>query len=86
MLDRLDPDADNMPALWQQFLYEFEDQFQDTQKEERAQDKLGNLKMRFPHIDQYIVEFKELARQVGYSILQKTLKQPISLSKGLHSW
>ena len=34
MLDRLDPDEDNIPALWQQFLWEFQDQFQDTQKEE----------------------------------------------------
>jgi Retrotransposon gag protein len=67
MLDGLDPDVDNVPALWQQFLYEFEDQFQDTQKEERARDKLGNLKMRFPHIDQYIMEFEELARQAGYT-------------------
>jgi Retrotransposon gag protein/Zinc knuckle len=67
MLDGLDPDTDNVPALWQQFLYEFEDQFQDTQKEERARDKLGNLKMRFPHIDQYIAEFEELARQAGYT-------------------
>jgi hypothetical protein len=36
MLDHLDPDIDNVPALWQQFLYEFKVQFQDTQKEERA--------------------------------------------------
>jgi Retrotransposon gag protein len=68
MLDGLDPDTNNVPALWQQFLYEFEDQFQDTQKEEQAGDKLGNLKMRFPHINQYITEFKELARQAGYII------------------
>jgi hypothetical protein len=34
MLDGLDPDTDNVPALWQQFLYKFKDQFQDTQKEE----------------------------------------------------
>jgi Retrotransposon gag protein len=67
LLDGLDPEVDNVPALWQQFLYEFEDQFQDTQKEEWARDKLGNLKMRFPHIDQYIAEFKELTRQAGYT-------------------
>ena len=67
MLDHLDPDVDNVPALWQQFLYEFEVQFQDTQKEERARDKLGNLRMKFPHIDQYIAEFEELARQAGYT-------------------
>jgi Retrotransposon gag protein len=67
MLDHLDPDTDNVPALWQQFLYEFEVQFQNMQKEEQAQDKLGNLKMKFPHINQYITEFEELARQAGYT-------------------
>jgi Retrotransposon gag protein len=67
MLDHLDPDTDNVPALWQQFLYEFEVQFQDTQKEEWARDKLENLRMKFPHIDQYITEFEELARQAGYT-------------------
>ena len=35
-LDGLDPAVDNVPALWDQFLLEFAEQFQDTQREDRA--------------------------------------------------
>ena len=36
VLDALDPLIDNIPAVWDQFLYEFSAQFQDSQKEGRA--------------------------------------------------
>ena len=65
-LDRLDPAVDNVPALWDQFLLEFADQFQDTQREDRARVKLEQFTMKFPEIDQYIAQFEELARQAGY--------------------
>ncbi len=65
--DGLDPLVDNIPALWQQFLNEFENQFQDTQKADRARAKLEGLRMRFPNIDQYISEFEDLARLAGYT-------------------
>jgi hypothetical protein len=35
-LDLLDPTQDNVPALWDQFLLEFMEQYQDTQAAERA--------------------------------------------------
>jgi hypothetical protein len=59
--------GDNIPDLWTQFLAEFGQQFQDTQKEDRAQAQLEGLRMHFPEIDMYITKFEELARQVGYT-------------------
>jgi hypothetical protein len=66
-LDGLGP-ADNIPDLWTQFLEEFGQQFQDTQKEDRACAQLEGLRMHFPEIDTYITKFEELARQVGYTV------------------
>jgi hypothetical protein len=65
-LDGLGP-ADNIPDLWTQFLEEFGQQFQDTQKEDQAQAQLEGLRMKFPKIDTYITKFEELVRQAGYT-------------------
>ena len=43
VLDALGPLVDNIPAVWDQFLYKFSAQFQDSQKEGRARQKLENL-------------------------------------------
>ena len=43
VLDTLNPLVDNIPAVWEHFLNEFSAQFQDCQKEGRAQQKLKNL-------------------------------------------
>jgi Retrotransposon gag protein len=67
LLDRLDPVADNIPALWDQFLLEFRTQYQDTQRENRAQTRIESHQMKFPDIDQYISSFEELARTAGYT-------------------
>lgn len=67
LLDGLDPVADNIPLLWDQFLNEFRTQFQDTQRENRARAQIENHRMRFPDIDQYISAFEELARTAGYT-------------------
>jgi len=67
VLDALDPLVDNIPAVWDQFLYEFSAQFQDSQREGRARQKLENLRMKFPDIDGYISQFEELARQANYT-------------------
>jgi hypothetical protein len=58
--------VDNIPDLWTQFLEEFRQQFQDTQKEDRAHMQLEGLRMKFLEIDTYIMKFEELARQAGY--------------------
>jgi hypothetical protein len=60
--------ADNIPDLWTQFLAEFGQQFQDTQKENWVWAQLESLRMHFPDIDKYIAKFKELARQAGYTV------------------
>ena len=67
LLDRLDPIADNVPVLWDQFLLEFRTQYQDTQRENRARAQIETHRMRFPDIDQYISSFEELARVAGYT-------------------
>jgi hypothetical protein len=67
MLDQLDPAVDNIPALWVQFLNEFQAQYQDSQRAERARKKLSTLRMTFPNIDQYISEFEELCHLAGFT-------------------
>jgi hypothetical protein len=66
-LDTLDPIADNIPAVWDQFLTEFREQFQDMQQENHAHMQIENHKMRFLEIDQYISSFEELAHHTGYT-------------------
>jgi hypothetical protein len=66
MLDQLGP-ADNIPALWDQFLVEFDNQFQDSNRPERARKDLGALRMTFPHINTYVSKFEGLARMAGYT-------------------
>jgi hypothetical protein len=65
-LDTLDA-ADNVPAVWTQFLAEFDTQFMDSQRADKARIKLNAHKMTYPDIDQYISGFEELARQAGYT-------------------
>ena len=67
LLDALDPIADNVPTLWDQFLLEFRTQYQDTQRHNRARAQIETHRMKFPDIDQYISSFEELARQAGYT-------------------
>jgi len=56
----LDITIDNIPALWDQFLLEFENQFQDTQKADCIYNKLEGLRMRFLYIDQYIIRVQRI--------------------------
>ena len=67
LLDALDPVADNVPALWDQFLLEFRMQYQDMQRHNHVRAQIEMHRMKFPNIDQYISSFKELARQAGYT-------------------
>jgi hypothetical protein len=59
-LDGLGP-TNNIPDLWMQFLEEFRQQFQDTQKGDQAQAQLEGLCMQFLEINTYITKFEELA-------------------------
>ena len=65
-VDGLDRVTQNVPAVWDQFLDQFEDRFADTQSDARACAKLKTLKMRFPDIDGYIAQFKDLIRRTKY--------------------
>jgi len=66
-LEGLDPAVDNMPAVWDQFLVEFADQYQDSQQGQHACLKLESLKMVHPLVDEYIAKFEDAARQAGYT-------------------
>ena len=65
-LDTLDPVHQNIPAVWDVFVTEFRDRFQDTQSDARARAELKNLKIKMPEIDKYISEFEDLVRRAGY--------------------
>jgi len=65
-LDTLDPILDNIPDVWDQFLYEFSQQFQDSQRENRARGEIERCTMKFPEIDDYIARFEDLSRIAGY--------------------
>jgi hypothetical protein len=54
--------------LWDFFLQEFEVQYLDTAREDRAQVEITKLKLKDNDIDVYIAKFEELARQSGYTL------------------
>jgi hypothetical protein len=60
MLDTL-PRDQNVPLLWDFFLQEFEVQYLNTAKGDRAQAEITKLKLKDNNIDTYIAKFKELA-------------------------
>ena len=65
-IEGLNPLVDNIPAVWTTFLDMFNAQYQDSTKEEKAQ--LKNLKMKGNLIDEYVSDFEELVRMVGYAM------------------
>jgi hypothetical protein len=66
VIDQLGPN-DNAPIFWEQFLREFETQFQDSSREDRARTEITKLRMANGEIDAYIAKFEELARKAGYT-------------------
>lgn len=62
LLDHLNPAADNMPLLWDQFLNEFEAQYINTAKEDQARTALDSHRMEQGDVDAYISKFEELAQ------------------------
>ena len=67
-LDTLVIPRDNIPGLWDQFLTEFWEQFQDTQAAQRARNELRDCKMKGSDYDDYIMRFESLARKANYAI------------------
>jgi len=80
-LDTLDPVLDNIPDVWDQFLYEFSQQFQDSQRENRARGEIERCAMRFPEIDDYITRFEDLSHIASYDANSGTVFQ--LFTKGL---
>jgi hypothetical protein len=83
VIDELGPN-DNTPIFWEQFLREFETQFQDSSREDRAQTEITKLHMKNGEINAYIAKFEELARKAGYTAGNpETLQQ---FHMGLPQW
>jgi hypothetical protein len=68
-LDNLDPLVKDVPNVWTHFILEFKQQFQDTQAEERAQLEIESMHMKWPDINQYIVDFQQVARHAEYPLM-----------------
>ena len=66
-LDMLDPIADNVKDLWDQFLKAYAYQFQDSQAAQQARTKLKNCRMTNNNYDDYISCFEALADKVDYT-------------------
>ena len=80
-LKQLHPIADNIKYTYINFLVCFEAQFADSTKQEIAQASLDRLTFCFPNVDQYISNFKMLARKAQYTIGSQELMN--ILLKGL---
>ncbi len=64
----LDPINDNIPQVWEHFTATFEEQFMDSMKTQHSRQRLKKLQFKFPDIDQYITDFKDLANLSGYTV------------------
>jgi len=67
-VDTLDPINDNIDYNYQLFVDNFNKQFMDSTKQQRAQMSIERIKFLFPNIDQYLSNFKLLAREANYTI------------------
>ncbi len=67
-LRSLDPINDNIPRVWDYFTTTFEQQFNDSTRMQRLRQQLEKLRFKFPDIDQYITDFKDLANLSGYPV------------------
>lgn len=63
--DRQDPLIDNIQGVWEQFEQQFLTTFTDTQRDQRARNQLESLKMKWPKINQYTMDFTRLMREAG---------------------
>jgi hypothetical protein len=51
------PDADDDIHAWRQFVTQFNASFMDSQKDQRARNDRENLRMKWPLINEYTMEF-----------------------------
>ena len=65
-LDNQNAILDDRRDTWDQFMRQFLASFTDTQRDQRAWNQLEILRMKWPEIDQYIMDFERLIREAGY--------------------
>jgi hypothetical protein len=65
-LDDRIPILDDNRASWNWFTDQFMASFTDTQRDQRARNQLETLRMKWPDIDQYTMDFEKLMREAGY--------------------
>ena len=53
---------------WRQFTQQFISTFTDTQKDQCTCNQLESLKMKWPEVDQYTMDFKKLMREARYRL------------------
>jgi len=70
-LRRLHPVHHNVPVVWEEFEQAFKDKFVDSTCELRARNQLEQLKFKYPKIDKYIANFKDLIVHTGYNLASK---------------
>jgi hypothetical protein len=68
ILQWLHPVHHNVPAVWIHFEEEFKMKFIDSTRELRARTQLKKLAFKYPDIDGYIAEFKDLITQANYNL------------------
>jgi hypothetical protein len=68
ILQRLHLVHHNVPAVWNHFKEEFKTKFMDSTRELWARTQLERLGFKYPDINGYIAEFKDLITQVNYNL------------------
>ena len=66
-LERMTPLEDKLD-IWRQFTQQFISTFTDTQKDQQACNQLESLKMKWPEVDQYTMDFEKLMREASYRL------------------
>jgi len=66
-LERMTPLDDELDT-WRQFAQQFISTFTNTQKDQHAHNQLESLKMKWPEVDQYTMDFEKLMREAGYRL------------------
>jgi len=59
---------DNELDTWRQFAQQFISTFTNTQKDQCACNQLKSLKMKWPEVDQYTMDFEKLMREARYRL------------------
>src|SRR5580692_1266929 len=67
--------ADDRRASWDTFVQNFQTRFLDSQRAQKAQIQLQELKMKWPEIDEYISTFESIVHEAGYNPADQNMMQ-----------